>query len=82
MSGTFRILAHEEDQYTVMLRKYQADFLSIVLEQTKVWASEFGNSCSSYVSYNVINIFSFKICKKNEINYPGLSLYAVIQLRY
>ena len=32
---TFRILAHEEDQYTVMFRKYQADFLSIALKQTE-----------------------------------------------
>ena len=26
ISWTFRILAHEKDQYTVMFRKYQADY--------------------------------------------------------
>ena len=29
ISWTFRILAHEEDQYTVMFGKYQTDLLSI-----------------------------------------------------
>ena len=35
----------------------------------------------NYASYNIIHIFLFINCKKNEIKYPGLSLYAMIQLR-
>ena len=37
---TFRILAHEEDQYT--------DFLSIALKQTRAGPQKFGNSFSSF----------------------------------
>ena len=48
ISWTFRILAHEEDQYTVLFRKNKADFLSIAPKQPKAGPWEFGNSCSSY----------------------------------
>ena len=37
-----RILAHEEDQYTVMFIKYQADFLSIALKQSKAGPRSWG----------------------------------------
>ena len=43
ISWTFRILAHEEDQYT--------DFLSISLKQTNAGPREFGNSFSSSLLY-------------------------------
>ena len=42
ISWTFRILAHEKDQYTVMFIKYQADFLSIALKQTKAGPLRWG----------------------------------------
>ena len=35
ISWTFRILAHEEDQYTVMFTKYKANVLSNALKQIK-----------------------------------------------
>ena len=36
------MLVDEEDQYTVLFRKYQADFLPVALKQTKggPWSSE------------------------------------------
>ena len=47
ISWTFRILAHKEDQYTVMFRKYLADFLSVALKQTKAGPRSSGTPFSS-----------------------------------
>ena len=48
-------------------------------EQRPLWdyvATLLNKNCdTNYVSYSIINIFVFIICKKN---YPALSLYAVI----
>ena len=54
ISLTFRILAHEEDQYTVMFRKYKAGFLSITLKQTKA-----GLRSSDFCSSNMFDLQQF-----------------------
>ena len=42
ISWTFRILAHEEDQYTIMFIKYYADFFSLTFKQTKAGRRSLG----------------------------------------
>ena len=91
ISWTFRILAHEEDQYrpTVMFRKYWADFLSIALKQTKtgVWASELGNSCSLRLIAALDNASAGTLCWKNgwgsasTISWPNAGLMLIQRLR-
>ena len=51
ISLTFGIMAHEEDQYTVMFRKYKAGFLAIALKQTKA-----GLRSSDFCSSNIFGL--------------------------
>ena len=55
-------------------------------DQRPLWdhvATQLNINCdTNYVSYSIINIFSVIISKKYDINYPGFSLYTVIQFRY
>ena len=61
ISWTFRILAHEEDQYTVMFTKYQANFLSNALKQTKAGPRSSGTPF--LVSYKLIHQFPACWCQ-------------------
>ena len=58
ISWTFRVLAHEEDQYTVMFRKYKANSLSIALKQTKAGPRSLG--APVLVCNNFLHIYFFK----------------------
>ena len=51
ISWTFRILAHEEDKYTVMFTKYKAMFLSNALKRTKARPRSSGTSF--LISYKI-----------------------------
>ena len=58
ISWTFRMLAHEEDQYTVMFRKYWADLLSIALKQTKAGPRSSGTPFQVITKMHVVIIDS------------------------
>ena len=62
ITWTFKIVVHEEDQYTVIFRQYYADYLFIALKQTEA------RPLSSGTPINVL----FSIVENNYHNHGAI----------
>ena len=74
ISWTFRILAHEEDQYTVFFSLQHSNRLKPGLGVREL--SEFGNSNSSYLLYSMFLIVLLNCVEEKQIR-KRVQLYSI-----